>query len=33
MNTHLHFALLAEKSENVVTFETDRINRCEKDVK
>ena len=33
MNTHLHFALLAEKSENVVTFETDRTNRCEKDVK
>ena len=33
MNTHLHFALLAEKSENVVTFETDRTNRCEENVK
>ena len=33
MKTHLHFTLLAEKSENVVTFETDRTNRCEKDVK
>ena len=33
MNTHLHFALLAEKSENVVTFETDSTNRCEENVK
>ena len=33
MNTHLRFTLLAKKSENIVTFETDKADRCEKDVK
>ena len=33
MKTHLHFTLLAEKLGNVVTFETNPIDRCEKDVK
>lgn len=33
MKTHLHFTLLAEKLGNFVTFETNLIDRCEKDVK
>jgi hypothetical protein len=33
MKTNLHLTLLAEKTGNVVTFETDRTNRCEENVK